>query len=72
MESLVKNRYTVVKNVNNGPNYLYIGAYDTEAEAVKVAEDRLAFHMERCPGDRVEFVVSTPWSVKRIHNGDTV
>lgn len=72
MESLVKQRYTVTKNVNDSPNYLYIGAYDTEAEAEKVARDRLAFHMGRCPKDRVEFVVSTPWSVKRIHNGDTV
>lgn len=48
--------YHVVKRVNDG-HWLQYGAAETREEAQRIADAGLAFHLQCCPNDRVEFAI---------------
>lgn len=51
-----KSRWLISKSIN-GCRPMSMGAKDTEEQAKTAANEMKAFHLERCPNDRVEMIV---------------
>lgn len=54
--SMRKSRWLISKKINGCPA-LAMGSEETKEKAETIADEMKAFHLERCPNDRVEMLV---------------